>query len=335
MILSHVITLNYKSCKDVSMDLNLGVPNVLIGMNDCGKTTFLQSLELLLNIKSKVNYANDETAKSDLAHTPLDKHEINETLKKYDLPPLDLEPDSKYIVIGAKFKIEEIDINFTDQGATTHFKWLIYSATQKIDKSLWIIKLFNYTKNSSVICYLTLEGENDFIGLYDLPQSKVNALISKYNVKEMVINDNNLGPASNFEKIRALYSSSKINYCWSLVAEKAWKTDIEYFPVLRYLDWNQSVESLKNTAKDILANSISHEYESAKKAANKYTEDAQKIVDRELEQFGLHEQLDNIKKIRANIFFKVDYQLSDLLVQKNDSESEVHIDSQGEGVKRQ
>ncbi len=335
MILSHIITLNYKSCKNVSIEIKSGKPNILIGMNDCGKTTLLQSLELLLNVKSKINYACDESAKSDLAHTPLNEDEINKKLKEYNLPQFNLENDCKYIVVAAKFKIEDIDSNFTDQNATNHFKWAIHSSISTASQSLWIAKVFNYTKNSSSIFYLNPEGKDDLTNLHDLPQSKINALILKYNIKNNIVNDNNSGPASNFEKIRALYSASETDYCWSLASEKTWKTDIDYFPTLRYLDWNQSVESLKNTAKDILANSISHEYELARKAANKHTEDAQNKVDSELEQLGLHNELDNIKKIRANIFFKVDYQLSDLLVQKNDSENEVHIDSQGEGVKRQ
>lgn len=335
MILSRIITLNYKSCKEVAIEIKSGKPNILIGMNDCGKTTFLQSLELLLNTKSKINYASDESAKSDLAHTPLDKDEINKKLIDYNLPSLNLEDNCQYIIIAANFKIEEIDHIFTDQNATMQFKWLVHSSINNPSQSLWMVKQFNYTENSSSIFYLTLEGKNEFTNLYDLSQSKINSLVSKYDVTKDIINDNNAGPTSNFEKIRALYLSTDTNYYWSPVLDKTWKIDIEYFPVLRYLDWNQSIESLKNTAKDILANSISHEYESAKKAANKYTEDAQKIVDGELEQLGLHEELKNIKKIRANIFFKVDYQLSDLLVQKHDSENEVHIDSQGEGIKRQ
>ena len=334
MILSHIITLNYKSCREISIKTKAGKPNVLIGMNDCGKTTFLQSLELLLNVKSKINYANDESAKSDLAHTPLTSKEINKKLKKSNLPSLNLDDNGQYIVIAAEFMVEEIDHVFTDDVATPHFKWLVQSSINAGSNSLWLIRVFNYNEKNDTIFYLTLEGEKELQNLYTLTQANINTLVIRHNVKDSIVNDNNSGPASNFEKIRALYLSTNSKLCWSS-ANKTWKKDIDYFPVFRYLDWNQSIESLKNTAKDILANSISHEYESARKAANKYSEDAQKIVDQELRQLGLHDELDNIKNIRANIFFKVDYQLPDLLVQKNDSENEVHIDSQGEGVKRQ
>nr|WP_082296886.1 AAA family ATPase [Moritella viscosa] len=59
-----------------------------------------------------------------------------------------------------------------------------------------------------------------------------------------------------------------------------------------------------------------------------------KINDR-LEALGIHNEVPSIQSISANVSFELKNQLTDLFVGKSSSENDVHIDNQGEGIKRQ
>lgn len=63
MYLSKLLIINYRSCQCVEVDLLKDEPNILIGINDCGKTSLLKGLELLLSEKPQIFYIKDGTKK--------------------------------------------------------------------------------------------------------------------------------------------------------------------------------------------------------------------------------------------------------------------------------
>ena len=51
MILAKLQLINYKSCKNLLIELEKDNPNILIGINDSGKSTILTAIGLLLDDK--------------------------------------------------------------------------------------------------------------------------------------------------------------------------------------------------------------------------------------------------------------------------------------------
>jgi putative ATP-dependent endonuclease of OLD family len=49
MWLQHLLVANYKSLKEIRLTLSKDEPNILIGINDCGKSTLLHAIGLLLS----------------------------------------------------------------------------------------------------------------------------------------------------------------------------------------------------------------------------------------------------------------------------------------------
>ena len=88
MLLTEVITINYKSSQNTLLQVNENSPAILIGENDCGKTTSLNSVRLLLDHSFSTSIPNDKSEKDDLSHTALTSAEINSYLVERDLPQL-------------------------------------------------------------------------------------------------------------------------------------------------------------------------------------------------------------------------------------------------------
>jgi predicted ATP-dependent endonuclease of OLD family len=332
MILSKILTINYKSCRSTVIDINNNHPNIFIGMNDCGKTTLLKSLDLLFSPKSSINYysknfSNKHSVKSDLSHTPKNILEINKIFLKNGLPILDID-EGDYIVFATKLKLE--NINYLYGEPTLSFEWLVFSSEQ-YNNEIWIVKVFDCKNKKSTMYYAMLDSKNEELNrLYLSTKTHVKNIVSKFRL----INDTK-DKLSQLENMKTLYINNKSEFNYQWCSNKSWIKDIERFPTLRYLDWNQSVETIKKTANDILKESIFNDLKSAEKDANKHSLIAQKKINKELKNRGIHNEVEGIQSIRANVFFKVECQISDLLIKKSNSEDEVHIDNQGEGIKRQ
>ena len=332
MILSKILTINYKSCRNTDMDIINNDPNIFIGMNDCGKTTLLKSLELLFTPKKHINYhsrdfSNKYSIKSDLSHTPKNINEINIIFKKNKLPELDI-VDGNYIVIASKLELE--DIEYLDEKSSLNFRWLIFSSNEN-NKYFWITRVFDCENKTCTIYYTMLDSKKEeFKKLYSLGKNDI-----KNKIKKFDLTNNTKNLLSQFENMKALYNYNKSIFFHQWCSSNTWAKDIEKFPTLRYLDWNQSVETIKKIAKDILSDSISTEHKLAEIDANKYSLIAQNKINNELKDRGIYNEVEGVESIKANVFFKVECQISDLLIKKTNSEGDVHIDNQGEGVKRQ
>lgn len=128
MLLKEIITINYKSAKKTTLQIKSNSPTVLIGENDCGKTTSLNSIRLLLDQSFSACIPNDKTEKNDLSHTALTKAEINTHLGELGLPELFIQVDDeqqKFIVCIGKFQIEGFENDCED--LSNHLRWVLES----------------------------------------------------------------------------------------------------------------------------------------------------------------------------------------------------------------
>ena len=76
MILSRLQIINYKSCNNIYLELEKDIPNILIGINDSGKSSILNAIGLLLDDKLKFNFIQDDKAKKDLSNIVIKEDEF-------------------------------------------------------------------------------------------------------------------------------------------------------------------------------------------------------------------------------------------------------------------
>ncbi|MES2515856.1 MAG: AAA family ATPase, partial [Bacteroidota bacterium] len=116
-----------------------------------------------------------------------------------------------------------------------------------------------------------------------------------------------------------------------------YKLDKNIFPQYRYLDWNISMEQLNLFTKDTMQQQVKIELQEARKYANEKRQLAQEKINKELDGFAdtFLKDVPSIEKLKANIYFDVEPRITDIVINKKNSVGDIHIDSQGEGVKRQ
>ena len=88
MYIKQILIINYKSCRKLQIALSKDDPNILIGINDCGKSTILSAIGLLLEEKPLFNFVKDDKKKNDISNTKTQIKEYTEFLTSYDLPLL-------------------------------------------------------------------------------------------------------------------------------------------------------------------------------------------------------------------------------------------------------
>lgn len=112
--------INYKSCNNIFIDLDIDNPNILVGINDCGKSTVLNAIGLLLDDKSKFNFFQDDKIKKDLSNSPLEEIHFLNALDNLGVPHMEYSENSCYVF--GKFTLEEHDK--TDD-ISTHLQWVL------------------------------------------------------------------------------------------------------------------------------------------------------------------------------------------------------------------
>ena len=344
MLLTHFISLNYKSCRYVEITLKDNRPTVLIGENDCGKTSILTAINYLLDssLKKSINYLSETSERSDLSHTPLSTKEINEILQKSHIPTLlpveNMENDcSHQIVFAGKFLIESCDIDNEESKSSEQLKWLLESSSNTSDQSFWVVRLFNAKDGTGATYYLQLHATDpELADIYSCTEAKAKSLGAKFNPQwKNLNNDNGVGKSSIYERIRSILLTNETLPSWVIVPEKRWKSDLTLFPDYKYLDWKGSLDGILEATSEILKEAIKEEIQQAQEAVNKLKKSAQEKIDAQIAAFGIHNEVSVIEEIIANINFDVKPTLTELLVKKNGTSNTIHIDDQGEGIKRQ
>ena len=342
MILQEVFAFNYKSCKCINIELKNNKPSLLIGENDCGKTTALNSIRFLLEHSSKINLPNDKSEKDDLSHTSLTNSDINLKLRDLNIPALfDDNNNGAHVVFLGKFEIENFELNI--EGISPQLKWAMESSEPDENGKKLLIKarVFNVESGDSAVYYMHEHPVNtELTNIYSSTQAQINSALKTYNPENLNLrNDNNEGRHSNYEKIRSILETLDSNKKFVLFNDdskyKKWKADLIAFPEYAYLSWNESLEGITKAASAILDSSIEHEVKRAKRFSAALSNRAQRKIDGKLTELGIHNEVSNIQSITANITFELQNKLTDLFVKKTAAESDVHIENQGEGVKRQ
>jgi predicted ATP-dependent endonuclease of OLD family len=329
MYIENVIILNYRSCKILDLELSKDSPNVFIGLNDSGKSTVLQALDLLLGGKLKYSSYGEGSYKSDISNSLVSIEELNQILKNKELPLFDFGNDSTLIIGKLMYDKKEAEI-YNDLNLSTALKW---SLDCNINNTLWVAK--RYHNNKSQMYLLSLETENP-LELWNANQTDLNKRIKEFNVSPKDIeNENGKGRFSNFEKIRAIYGKLDCSVKWTDYSYA--KNDKDVFPSFNLFDWNTSLEEIISTANAIMQEEINDHITPIKKMA---VDSAKKAEDAINKKFGdisliIKEVAKEVEGISAKVYFDVKEKISDIMVTKTHSDGPIHLENQGEGLKRQ
>ncbi len=331
MFLSKLLIFNYRSCKCVELDLLKDEPNILIGINDCGKTSLLKGLELLLCEKPQIFYVKDGAKKKDASNSLLNIDEFNEKFHTLSIPaPL---YSGSEILVAGKFIVEEEDLAGEDvQQLKQQSLWALENA---IDDGLWYCRSFDTEGKTKHFLLLpdnhTEEGELQ--SFFNLTAAQLTRKRTEHSLSvDDINNSNGVGRFSNLELIRALYAKLGAHKCWI-----EWKWEKSLLPSFRYLDWNSSFDNILESATEALKELIEDHLAPVKTRAREGALAAQNALNERLNEHKniIASILPQVQSLSANIHFDVKERITDLLITKNGSDDAVHMDLQGDGVKRQ
>lgn len=333
MYLDELLIVNYRSCNLLHINLSKDDPNILIGINDCGKSTILKATENLLSIKPVFNFIKDDKKKNDLSNTKIDNSVLQSELSNLNLPSISYS-GNECIILGKFFVEDEELIEETNTKLSPHLLWVLENST---DNSIWFGRVFNTVNQTIKEIILTPDHEENesILKLYQESDKKVRDKIKELKIPQSDIeNDNNSGWFKKIELFRTIYKKYSLSNYW---VDYESKNDKFLFPECRYLDWNVSMEQLTQVATDTINTKIQNQLLFAKKFAVRQASKAQSIVNKELDQFTSQFAIDlpNIKAFKANINLEVQSKLTDILINKANTDGDIHIEQQGEGVKRQ
>lgn len=329
MHLEQIIIFNYRSCKFLNLEISKNTPNVFIGLNDSGKSSVLQALDLLLGTKPKYNSYGEGSYKSDLSNSLLCTEEINSALLFNGLPLFDFGNDST-IVIGKLVYSEEEGEKYTELNLTTSLKWSIECNNQNI---LWIAKRYF---NNRIQTYLISSEAEDPLELWNANQTIISSKIKDLKIStEDIENENKKGRFSNFEKIRAIYN--KLNCSAKWVEYSFGKSDKDIFPIFNLFDWNTSLEEILSTANAIMQEEINEHITPIKQLASESAKKAEDAINKKFGEISsiIQEVAKEVQGISSRVHFDVKEKITDIMVIKTNSDGPIHLENQGEGLKRQ
>ena len=308
-------------------------PNVFIGINDCGKSTILKGAELLLGDKTVFNFIKDSSARNDLSNTTLNEKEFKDVLKKRELPAMKYN-NNQCVVIG-KLIIEDDDIIDEGVNYTNHLLWAI---DQTKDNVFWYAKRFDCDDNTITEMLLCPDVKNAEQGseFWTSNATNLGKTIKELGISnEEIKNENKKGRFTNLEKVRAIYSKLETQYDWTKF--KSGKNDKNFFPVYRYLNWECSLEDINKIAEDAMKTKIDAHLAPLRLQAIDAQKNAEKEINDELEVLkdSIKADLPNIEGIKTKIFFNIKESVTDIFVNKKFADGDIHLESQGDGVKRQ
>jgi predicted ATP-dependent endonuclease of OLD family len=332
MYIKELIIINYKSCKNLKLSFSKDDPNVFIGINDCGKSTILKAAELLLGDKSIFNFTKDSSARSDLSNTVLAKDDFNQFLINLDLPKI--EYNGNQCIILAKLVIEGDDIVNDEISYTNHLKW---SIDQTDGNDFWYGKVFDCSNNSINELLLCTDSKNpDKSKLWNSAAPILNKIIKELEITaEEIENENKKGRFSNMEKFRAIYNKLDTERFWT--EYKTGKSDKSFFPIFRYLNWECSLEDINKIASDIMMSKMDTYMKPLKVQAYEAQQKAEEDINAELKELknSIKDELPNIVGLKTKVYFNIKESITDIFVNKKNSDGDIHLESQGDGLKRQ
>ncbi len=329
MHIENITVFNYRSCRLLDLELSKENPNVFIGLNDSGKSTVLQAFDLLLGNKPKYSSYGEGSYKSDISNSPISIEQINAFLEVKDLPLFGFADDSTLVIGKLVYSDEEAE-KYSDLNLTTALKWSIECNASNI---LWIAKRYN---NNRVQTYLISSESEEPLELWNVTQAIINNKVRELAVSnEDIENENRKGRFSNFEKIRAVYG--KLNCSLKWVEYNFGKSDKDIFPSFNLFDWNTSLEEIITTANAIMQEEINEHITPIKKMASDSARKAEEAINQKFGEISsiIKEVAKEVEGISSKVHFDVKEKISDIMVTKTNSDGPIHLENQGEGLKRQ
>lgn len=335
MYLSKLIILNYRSCQNVQIEFDIQEPNILIGINDSGKSSILKATELLFSDKPAFNFVKDNSAKNDLSNTSLTVEEFAQVIQENQLPNLPYDRRQCFVIgklnVGENELTQEFLLTLTPTA-----RWALESNNSTF---LWIAKVFDTSNNSSkpyVILNDFDAGAGNYLTAYSLTSAQLNKLVTELAVpRELQQNENNAGPLSNIEKIRAIYQVCPPSPIWQEF--KFDKTDKELLPIFRYLDWNCSLEEIKSLAADAMSGLVEEHLTPLKAQARNTAQVVTEGINEKLQEIQAIIGVDfpSITAIKTKVYIDLKESITDIVINKANADGDIHLDAQGEGIKRQ
>ncbi len=330
MYISKLIIINYKSCRIVDLDFEKDYPNIMVGINDGGKTSILRALGHLLGDKFTFNFRGTESFRSDISNTPVSETEFGGIFQKYSLPTLDYAANKTFIM--AQFSIENGEIDEEKTALSNQLLWCLENTTN----NFWLCKEYYEDTGNEGLLILLDDTKEENIELWNLSSTNLDKKIREYEVtKEEIENRNKAGRFKSIEKIRAIYGKTALSKYWKDYV-KGFKSDKDVFPKYRYLDWNLNLNDLRDLVSDTMANVVEKYKNEAMVSITGLAEKAENEINAELEKFrdDLFVDIPNIEAIEAKFKLLLTEDLQDILIKKTNSDEFIHVESQGEGVKR-
>ncbi len=326
MKLKQFIIINYRSCKFVKIDIDDSSPSIIIGVNDTGKTTVLKALELFFENKNNANFINDKSIKNDLSNTVITPPELQSLLSEAGLPAFKFY-SSEQIILIAKFEFE------ATEEATELSAQLNWAAENS--KTIFVSKVFD--KSCIGGKYYLLNADYDGLVCWEKNEK---GLIEIMDTRSIIFtpedNTNKVGKATNVERIKKIYShyENQLVLDWY---DYNYKTDRGNYPIFRLLTWDSNLDDLKNVVADSMGESIKEIQSQIFQQAKDSSKQATDIVNQQLVEITREfiDELPSINRIETNINFSIQTQSTDILVGKDHCDGLIHIESQGDGIKRQ
>lgn len=321
--------INFRSCQNLVIELTNTVPNIFIGINDCGKSTILKALDLLLGEKPKFNAVSEGQNRNDVSNTQIEQAEFEKVFTEFDIPFPPFVSDTTY-VIGKLSFTEKEEKNFQTLNMTPGLQWCLENS---LENTIHILKTF--TGNQSKLFLLTTDdGSNSQLWLKS--QTDLNKIIKVEGVSdEDIKNENGKGKFSNFEKLRAVYNKIGTESIWA--EHKFGKDDKDIFPEFKYFDWNCSFEDINSLADSIMKEHIEVHLTPLKEKAREAAGLAEAEINKKFGELSetIRSVAKGVENINSKVHFDVKEKISDIMVKKSSSDGFIHLENQGEGLKRQ
>ena len=337
MWLEDLICINYKSLRRFHIRFARDTANVLIGINDCGKSTIQRAIGLLFcSPKFKFNFPTDFQARSDLSNSVLPENEYLDLLAEWKVPPF-LYSGQESLILG-KLIIE--DDERTANALSTYSPILQWTIERSDQDLVWLASYSN-TANATTQSYLLtwdLFENGQPSNLRNESQTNLKNRVEAEKLNPIKSDPERTGQFTKDELINAICANKDLQPHWLSYEKMHFRMDAEaLFPEFQYLDWNISFSELEEVANVAVKDQIEEQILRTKKFAEDESRAAQKMVNDELDRFRieLSESLPNIEAIKASIFFKVESKLTDIFVHKTNTDGDIYLESQGEGIKRQ
>lgn len=334
MRISRLLIINYKSCSFIDLNFEVDEPIVLVGPNDSGKTTILNSFKFLFNEKEAVFFGSEGSGKNDLSINQIGEGCIQ--LLNEEFPDFGKQ-DAISFLFKLDFSSKEIESLLLLEKFAPLLK-LIVSRKQ----SIWIRKTISRQGFGYFVMAEDIKVESDkdsvelkFEEFWAKRDTDLNKLMTE-DLKKKIINRNNEGKPTLFEKVEVLYSNNYKGFVnrWIGIEHKELKP---LFPEFEAFTWNFDLNSIYSLATSFIDSDDKAKIRAIRESANVIeSEIAQKIKDKMVPTLStIQDSVPSIKDLFAKIYIDITHKITDVLVRKAGFEGDIHVDSQGEGLKRQ